>query len=101
MILNKHMGHAKAGNSQTVQVQAVPDSSTVFPTALELMGSPSPSGVADSLECEMDIADAAALTPLPPEEEDEFLPRHSRSKRQATVCYTLSASEAELEKPDS
>eukprot|EP00061_Rhincodon_typus_P016227 g44328.t1 len=69
--LNKHVDHVKAENSQMGQEQSIHCLS-------EPVGSPStppPSGVEGTSESEMDMAGVAALTPLPPEEEDEFLPR--------------------------
>eukprot|EP00061_Rhincodon_typus_P011003 g35692.t1 len=42
------------------------------------------SSIKEPSESEMDMAVVAALTPLPPEEQDEFLLSHSELKRQAT-----------------
>eukprot|EP00061_Rhincodon_typus_P006415 g27036.t1 len=79
-VLNKYMGHMKAANSQTVQEQNEPGSSTAFLIAPELMGSPCPSSFEETSESEVDTADVATSMPLLPEEENEFLPRCSGHK---------------------
>eukprot|EP00061_Rhincodon_typus_P008565 g31282.t1 len=56
--------------------------------------------IEEILESETNTADVTTSMPLLPEGENEVLPRNSVSKRQATVCYTLPVSEAELEEPE-
>ncbi|XP_048465686.1 serine/threonine-protein kinase SBK1 [Rhincodon typus] len=69
------MDRMKAATSKTVQKQNVPGSLTAFPTVLEPVSSPSLSIIEDISELETDTAIVTISMPLPPEEENEFLPR--------------------------
>eukprot|EP00061_Rhincodon_typus_P015466 g43154.t1 len=99
MVLNKQVDHMKAANSQKVWGQNMSISVTGFPTAPEPVGSP-PSRIEDASDSKVNVADVAILMPLPLEEENEFLPRHSGCKMRATASYRPSVSEAELGEPD-
>eukprot|EP00061_Rhincodon_typus_P013154 g39349.t1 len=92
-VLNKHVGHMKAANSQTGHEENIPGPSEHPARLLEPNCSPPSSSIKE------DKADLA-LTPLPPGEEDEFHPRHSGHKRRATVWHTLPVSGAEWEELD-
>eukprot|EP00061_Rhincodon_typus_P003296 g19744.t1 len=73
----------KAANLQTGQEQSILSPSEQLESLSAPVGSLLPSLVKATSELEMDTADDADLTPLPPEEENEFLPRCSRHKRLA------------------
>eukprot|EP00061_Rhincodon_typus_P008310 g30817.t1 len=85
MVLNKYVDHMKAANSQTVQEQNTPGSSTAFPTVLEPMGLSSSLCIEGISESEMDTVDVAGLMSLPPEEENKFLLRLSRSESHGVI----------------
>eukprot|EP00061_Rhincodon_typus_P016911 g45374.t1 len=93
-----NMDHVKAANSQTEQEQNIPGPSEHPARLSEPMCSPSPPSVKETPEDEMDMANVAASTLLPPE--DEFLSRRSRCKRHTIVRYSPPESEAEWEELD-
>eukprot|EP00061_Rhincodon_typus_P004565 g22891.t1 len=99
-VLNKHMDHMKAEQSQKVWEKNVFGPLTAFPTVREPVGSPFPSSIENTSESKMDIADVVTSLPLLPEEEKQFLLRCSGLKRRATMRYTPPISDAESEKPD-
>eukprot|EP00061_Rhincodon_typus_P014271 g41193.t1 len=77
-VLNKHVDHVKAENLEMVWEQNVPGSLTIFLTVPKHVGSLCPLSIEDTSGSEMDMAHVTASKPLPPEEENELLPRLSR-----------------------
>eukprot|EP00061_Rhincodon_typus_P009005 g32132.t1 len=72
-LLNKHVDHIKAANSQMGREQNVPISSKQSERLLEPVGYPSQSSVDETLESENDMVDVTTSMPLPPEEKNEIL----------------------------
>lgn len=60
-VLNKHVNHVKAANSQTVWEQNVPGFLTAFPTVPESVGCLSLSSIEDTSEPKMDTVDINAF----------------------------------------
>eukprot|EP00061_Rhincodon_typus_P012427 g38158.t1 len=86
VVLNKRVGPMKAATSQTGRGRNIAGPSEQPERLPETLGSPPPRSVKETSESEKD----AASIPLLPEEEEEFLPRPSGRKRQATVLYAPS-----------